>query len=276
MRNLLSANFMRLKKSQQLWAILVVGAAFAGFRIFSLVSDQIDYGFPSTLDDALFTYAQIIGLTAAVFTSLFLGTEFSDGAIRNKVASGCPRVSIYLAGFLTVFAASVLSLIAYWIVALAAGIPLLEPLRMGAGEVLFTVLGVLLMTGTFCAIFTLITMNCSSKAADAVVCILLFFGMLMASTYVYDRLEAPETVQSYALFVDGQLVPTEPEPNPRYLQPGPRAVFEFFRDLLPTGQSIQYSIQAVTNPVRLLLCSLGVTAVFTGAGAALFRRKDLK
>ena len=159
MRNLLSANFLRLKKSHLFWAILIIGAAFAGFRIFSLVSDQIDYGIPSNLDDALFTYAQLIGLTAAVFTSLFLGTEYSDGAIRNKVATGCSRVSIYLAGFVTVFAASVLSLAAYWIVVLAAGIPLLDPLRMGAGEVLFTVLGVLLMTAAFCALFTLITMK---------------------------------------------------------------------------------------------------------------------
>lgn len=276
MRNLLGANFFRLRKNRLFWGILAIGTLFAGFRIYALVSDQIDYGILSTLDDVLFTYAQIIGLTAAVFTSLFLGTEYSDGAIRNKIITGRSRVSIYLAGFVTVFAASVLSLITYWIVALAAGIPLLEPLRMGAGEALFTVLGVLLMTAAFCAIFTFITMNCSSKAANAVACILLFFILLMASTYVYARLDASEFISGYTMSVNGEIVASEPEPNPRYLQPGPRAVFEFFRDLLPTGQSIQYSLQAVTNPVRLLLCSLGVTAVFTGAGAALFWRKDLK
>ena len=266
---------MRLKKSHLFWGILAVGALFAGFRIFSLVSDQIDYGIVSPLDDALFTYAQIIGLTAAVFTSLFLGTEYSDGAIRNKVTSGCSRVSIYLAGFVTVFAASVLSLTVYWIVALAAGSPLLEPLRMGAGEVLFNVLGILLMTAAFCAVFTFITMNCSSKAMTAVACILLFFGLLIASTYVFSRLDAPEFVSDYQ-FVNGEIVASEPVPNPRYLQPGPRAVFEFLRDLLPTGQGIQYSVQEIISPARLLLCSLGLAAVLTGAGAALFHKKDLK
>ena len=275
MTKLLSANYLRLKKSHLFWGILAFGAALAGFRVYTLWRDHVDVGVVSTLDEGLFTYAQLIGMTAAVFTSLFLGTEYSDGAIRNKVASGCSRVSIYLAGLLTVFAASVLSLAAYWVVALAMGIPLLAPLGMSAGQALFTVLGVLLMTAAFCAIFTCITMNCSSKAANAVVCVLLFFALLIASTYVYARLDAPEYSADYIITVDGFDM-TEPVPNPRYLQPGPRAVFEFFRDLLPTGQGVQYSIQAVTNPVRLLLCSLGLTALFTGAGTALFRRKDLK
>lgn len=276
MRKLLSANFLRLKKSRLFWGILAVGAVFAGFRVYTLVSDQIDYGIPSILDDGLFTYAQIIGLTAAVFTSLFLGTEYSDGAIRNKVASGCSRTSIYLAEFVTVFAASVLSLIAYWLVALPAGIPLLEPLQMGAGKALFTVLGILLMTAAFCALFTFITMNCSSKAASAVVCILLFFALLVVSTYVYARLDASEFVPRYEISVNGEIIASDPMPNPQYLQPGPRKVFEFLWDLLPTGQSSQYSVQAVTNPVRLLLCALGLSVVCTGAGVALFRRKDLK
>ena len=276
MRNLLSANFLRLRKSRLFWGILIIGAGFAGFRVYALFDDQLKYGFPAALDEAMFTYAQLIGLTAAVFVSLFLGTEYSDGAIRNKVASGCSRVAIYLAGFFTVFAASVLSLAAYWIVVLAAGVPLLSPSEMGIAKALFTLLGVLLMTAAFCALFTFITMNCSSKAVNAVVCILLFFAMLVASTYIYARLDAPETYSGYSYSEDGGLVESEPMPNPQYLQPGPRAVYEFLWDLLPTGQGVQYSIQAFTDPVRLFLCSLGIAAVSTGAGAALFRRKDLK
>ncbi|MDE6590384.1 MAG: ABC transporter permease [Oscillospiraceae bacterium] len=275
MRNLLSAHFLRLKKNHLFWAALAVGAALAGFRVHTLWRDHIDVGVVSTLDEGLFTYAQLVGLTVAVFASLFLGTEYSDGTIRNKVISGCSRVTIYLSGFLTVSAASVLSLAAYWIVALGMGIPLLEPSQISVGGALFTALGVLLMTGAFCAIFTFITINCSSKTTSAVVCILLFLALLIASTYVYSRLDAPEFVSNYNI-VNGELVASEPVPNPRYLQPGPRAVFEFLCDLLPTGQGTQYSVQAVAHPVRLILCSLGVTAVFTGAGAVLFRRKDLK
>lgn len=276
MLNLLSANFLRLRKNRLFWGILAVCAIFAGFRVYTQLSDQIHYNIQPTLDNILFTYAQLIGLTAAVFTSLFLGTEYSDGAIRNKVMSGRSRVTIYLAGFLTVFAASVLSLAAYWAVALGFGIPLFGGLRMSAGEALSTLLGILLMTAAFCALFTFVTMNCSRKAATAVACILLFFAMLVASTYVFGRLDAPEFISSYDFTVNGELQPTEPEPNPRYLRGTERTAYEFFRDLLPTGQSILYSIGMADNPARLMVLAVAVFAVFTGAGAALFRRKDLK
>ena len=274
MIKLLSANFLRLRKNHLFWGTLVFSALLAGFRVTTLWRDHVDVGVPSTLDECLFTYAQIIGLTAAVFISLFLGTEYSDGAIRNKIVSGCSRLAIYLAGLLTAFAAAVLNLAAYWIVALGMGIPLLEPSQMGAGKALFTVLGILLMTAAFCAIFTFIAMNCGSKATTAVVCILLFFVMLVASTYIFARLDAPEENLTYSM-VDGDMV-SSMERNPRYLRGAERAVYEFLRDLLPTGQGVQYSIGMVTNPVRLLLCSLGLIVVFTGAGLAVFRRKDLK
>lgn len=276
MTKLLSAYFLRLRKNYLFWGILAIGAGFAGFRLYSLMRDQLDYGIPASLNEAVFTYAQLIGLTAAVFVSLFLGTEYSDGTIRNKLVSGCSRLSIYLSGLLTVCAASFLSLAAYWVVAIAVGIPMFGPWKLTTLELLVNVLGILLMTAAFCAIFTFIAMNCPHKAASAVLCILLFFALLMASTYIYSRLEAPEFISGYEMSVNGEVVPTELEPNPRYLRAGQRTVYEFLRDLLPTGQSIQYSVQNSENPARLLGLSAALTAAFTAAGAALFNRKDLR
>lgn len=276
MTKLLSANFLRLWKNYLFWGILAAGAGFAGFRLYSLLGDQMDYGIQASLDEAVFTYAQLIGLTAAVFVSLFLGTEYSDGTIRNKIVSGCSRLEVYLAGLLTVCAAAFLSLAAYWSVAAAVGLPLFGPSRMAPLELLVNGLGILLMTAAFCAIFTFIALNCTRKAAAAVLCILLFFALLVASTYVYSRLDAPEFISGYEMSVNGEIVPTELEPNPRYLQAGQRAAYEFLRDLLPTGQSIQYSVQNVENALRLMGLSAAVTAVFTAAGAVLFRKKDLK
>ena len=47
-------------------------------------------------------------------------------------------------------------------------------------------------------------------------------------------------------------------------------------DFLPTGQSSSLQNINIGHPVRMLLSSLGITAVFTLGGLRLFERKDLK
>ena len=71
-------------------------------------------------------------------------------------------------------------------------------------------------------------------------------------------------------------MPAVPEPNPMYLRGMERAVYQFLYDLLPTGQSVQYTTLGFTDPLRLMGLSALVAAVFSAAGAALFQRKDLK
>ena len=75
------------------------------------------------LEGQFFEYAAFIGILAAAFISLFLGTEYSNGAIRNKVAVGHSRLSIYFAGLITGFAASLLCMAGYMLSCLAVGAP---------------------------------------------------------------------------------------------------------------------------------------------------------
>ena len=58
-----------------------------------------------------------MGLVAAVFISLFVGSEYSDGTIRNKLVVGHSRMRIYLANLIVCSIACVLISLAY-----AAGI----------------------------------------------------------------------------------------------------------------------------------------------------------
>ena len=102
------------------------------------------------------------------------------------------------------------------------------------------------------------------------------FVLLIVTVVIDGRLNAPEFIQGYEMSVNGQVVNAVPEPNPRYLRGTERAVYQFLYDLLPTGQSLQYTMLNFTEPGKLIGLSGLVCAVFTGAGAALFRRKDLK
>ena len=53
------------------------------------------------------------GVVLSAFCSLFVGAEYSDGTIRNKIAVGHSRAAVYLANLVTCSAAGVLICLGY-------------------------------------------------------------------------------------------------------------------------------------------------------------------
>lgn len=286
MTKLLSANFLRLWRNNTFWGSLgvCVGlgalAALGEFRF--QVSLGADLSAPEVvqakalLEGQFFEYAAFIGILAAEFIALFVGTEYSDGAIRNKIVVGQSRLSVYFANLVTGFAASLLCMAGYMLSCLAVGAPLLGWFTKPAPLLLYAILGSVVMLAAFCAIFTFVSMNCSKKSTSVVVCLLGVFVLLILAVVINGRLEAPEFITGYEMSVNGEVVNAVPEPNPHYLTGLEREVYQLLYDLLPTGQSLQYAMLGFTHPAKLMGLSALVAAVFSAAGAALFRRKDLK
>ena len=286
MTKLLSANFLRLWKSTAFRVCMIVYAALGVLTILGEFQFQVSTGadlsvpevaqYKALLEKEFFQYVGIAGILAASFISVFFGTEYSDGTIRNKIAVGHSRLSIYFANLITGFAASLLCIAGYMLSCLAVGVPLLGWFTKPASLLLWAIAGSVVMLAAFCAIFTFVAMNCSRKATSVVICLLGVFVLLIVTVVIDGRLNAPEFIQGYEMSFNGQVVNTVPEPNPRYLRGTERTVYQFLYDLLPTGQSLQYTMLNFTEPGKLMGLSGLVCAVFTGAGAALFRRKDLK
>lgn len=274
MMKLLSANLFRLRKSALFWLMLVLSFGFGVFMCETRYREQLTYDCQFTLDSVFFCWALLIGLVLSVFLPLFLGIEHSDGTLRNKLIVGQDRRSIYLANLMTAFVSSILFSAAYMLACAMVGIPLMGGLTAKTGLILTSILGTVLMEAAWCAIFTLVIMSLNRKAAAAVSCILLFLALFVAAFTVYQVLDAPEFHPAYSL-VDGEMV-MEMVPNPAFLTEAERPIYEFLLDLNPVGQGVQYADLTPTRPIQLALCSLGVIAVTTAAGAALFQRKDLK
>lgn len=275
MTKLLSANFLRLWKSNLFWGSMGVSFGMAVFMVLDTYRSAQQFGRATSSDSELFKYAVFIGILAAALIPLFLGTEYSDGAIRNKVATGCSRTDIYFANLITAFTACVLCSAAYIAGCVGLGVPLLGWPTQSPALLLTVLLGTLLQMAAFCSIFTFVAMNCSRRSVSVVICLLGVFLLLMLSLSIAGRLGAPEYISDYILTADG-IDMTEPQPNPQYLRGTARAVYQFLYDLLPTAQGAEYSGLTFTDPVRLMAMSLVLSALFTGSGAALFRRKDLK
>ncbi|MDE7242693.1 MAG: ABC transporter permease, partial [Oscillospiraceae bacterium] len=210
MRKLLAANLARMKKTVLFWGTLLLEIAFALFRVWTSCQDK-KTGYEITTDELLFSYILVTGLVMAVFISMFLGTEYHDGTIRNKFVAGHSRAAVYFANLAVVFIACLLFTAAYLITALLGGILVFGFPTMSASVLLTVFLGTLVTSAAFCALYTLIAMNCSHKATSAIVCVLLFFGLLCASTYLFAMLDAqPEHL--VIDLVDGEMV-SHMEPN---------------------------------------------------------------
>lgn len=98
MSNLLSANFSRLFKNKVFWLCMIAMFASAVLLVISHYNRMVlyeDYETKYTLDQVYFQFASFIGIICAVLTSFFLGTEYSDGTIRNKIIVGKTRTAIY-------------------------------------------------------------------------------------------------------------------------------------------------------------------------------------
>ena len=141
----------------------------------------------------------------------------------------------------------------------------------------------LLMMVAFTAIFTLLGMLIQNRTIVAIVSILGVVILFLVSITINQKLNEPEFYEyfSYGAYGEPGEVTTDTDgmemmPNPNYLQPQQRAVYEFIYDLLPTGQSMQVYNYSAAHPWRMQLCSLSIIVITTACGIYFFRKKDLK
>lgn len=279
MTQLLSAGFARLIKNKLFWFGNIL---FSGFFIFvSLMNYRNMSRYPDlyhyTSSTFMFAPFQIIGIFASCFTGMFLGTEYRDGTLRNKLVIGRSRTQVYLSNLVVSFSASLFTSIVSILITFLTGIALFGEPELTSAQMLMTFgLGILMLV-SFSGIFTLISMLVPSKSAGSVINIIFFLALVIAGVNVSNMLQQPEFITpGYTITLDGVLQPLEAVPNPHYLQGMKRSVFEFFRDLFPTSQGSLLMAQMVERPLVMALCSLGITVCTTISGVFHFRRKDLK
>lgn len=275
MSKLLSANFLRLRHSRLFWAGMILMFVFGLLPVLSLYNMHVRYGYDTVLDSTLFSYTILIGLVTAIFTSLFVGTDYSDGTIRNKLIVGHTRIAIYLANLVTTGVAALLFCLSCLVSTLALGLPLLGAPVAGLQTLCPLLFGSLLLAVAFAAIFTMVGMVCSNKAAVAIICLVLLMLLMIFSSWIVAMLAEPEFYENYAL-TDGEMEVIENVRNPRYPTGVWRDVLEFLNDFLPTGQSMQYGQMQVAHPWLLALWSFLIALGATLAGALVFRRKDIQ
>lgn len=277
MSKLIAAQFARLWKNGVFWLGMLVMAVFGGYLPLSqwLENRGTLWEGADTMDSLVCVGTLLLGFVLATVVGLFLGTEYSDGTIRNKLIVGHTRTGVYLSHLIVCIAAGGLLCAAYLAPNLLIGVPLLG-MTMPAAAVGRLVLCILALSAAYTALFTLVTMLSSSKAVAAVVCLLGTVLLLVGGYYLDARLSAPKTLEYAIVTADGNMT-AKTRPNPSYMEDGARReMYQFFVDCLPGGQTMQLVMHEGAVPAgRLSLYSGMVVLVSTGAGLLAFRRKNI-
>ncbi len=274
MIKLLNASFTRLRKSKIFWILLIFSIGLAAIVVGSEYRNMKVYGDVIEVEQTILNYSTIVGIVIAIFTSIFLGVEYSDGALRNKISIGHKRTNIYLTNLVVVSAASLLSYLLFTIVGLCLGIPLFGGIVMPLANLLKLLGCIIMMILSYCSIFTFIAMLVSNKTITAIASIMLTFLFMMSALSCLNVLNAQEYVQS-ASMVNGEMQ-FEKVPNPKYPSETKRKVYQTLLDINPAGQGFELAGRIAPNIKILPIYSLGIMVLITSSGLFLFNKKELK
>ena len=278
MRKLITANFHRFSKDRFSWCVVGIIVILSLVNVFNSARSyeaMADAGYILSLEDYYFNQAPLIGAFLALLISMFLGTEFSEGTIRNKLCIGHKRNEIFLSNFISCAFASIV-LTAVWLLSCTLLFGLIGPLEVEVSEFVGYIFVAMGFTVSFAALYTVIASLSSNKAMTIIYTFAVFIILAMAASALDDRLCEPEMNEIMTYNNYGAVVMQESAPNPLYLSGMIRTVCEVALELLPTGQALLLSDVAIEYPVRAIALNVVFTTVTLLVGSMLFRRKDIK
>lgn len=267
MLKLLSANKIRLKKNKLFWIGLLVTVGYCLFLLIMNYIEKVSYIGNSIvqLNYYLLSPFSVISFVCPIFSSIFIGTEYSDGTMRNRLIVGHTRKKIYLANFITIAAVNVIIALIASLVTILLGTMLFgwnigNPLLF----ILHYISGIMMLIA-FAGLFTLIAMAIHNKTISTVTSIIIFLlsylaeGVIRRLVFGFYNGEAISDIFSD---LSNDMVS--------------RPVIEFLYDFIPTGQCLQIASNTVFNPFRLPIFSALFTAITVVCGVLIFSKKDMK
>lgn len=280
MRKLLSANFARLVKGKLFWTLEAACCALSVIWYILAARNTHNMGLPWLQGNANYYFFLIniyIGIFLAIFASLFIGTEYADGVIRNKLSVGHRRRDIYLANLTVTIAVGFIFTLTHFAAAVLVGMPFagaaavtaIAPPVWRLGETALIVL-------VYAALFTLLAMADTNRSRVAVIALLLSLALALGGMAVYGKLHQPELTTRMVMQEDGSFLREENIPNPAYVSGAAREILTWFKAFLPSSQALQIANRDGTLEIRAPFCLAGTAVLLTFCGVKLFEKKDIQ
>lgn len=279
MRKLLSSSLFRLWKSKAFWVLEAGVTAWGIFCSVLVILNTYRLGEAWLVDSAnTYFYVQLLYLAAvlAIFSVLFIGTEYEHGTIRNKLSVGHSRKSIYLSNLIVAAFVGGIFAVSHVLTAFVAvpfvGMKAITGVSLQGWR--FLCWGLIILV--YSALFTLLAMLDSNKARNVLVSLLLALLLMFGGAFVHGKLAEPESADLWLENEQGYLVLQENARNSDHLTGAVRVVFDWLDVILPSSQGIRITNREGLFDVRMPVCSVVLTGSLTALGIALFKKKNVK
>lgn len=280
MRKLLSANFSRLWKSKIFWILETISALTGAlFYILAIINENnIGDGWYLTNGNFYFFIVLIyVGAVIAVFSGFYIGSEYSDETIRNKITVGGTRSNIYLSNLIVVVIAGILFVITQMVVSVCIGLPFLgTQIWKALSPVSWRIPTAFIMILCYGAIFTFLGMMDSNKSRNLIISFVFALLIIFAGLFTYSHLNEPKLTSRMIMQEDGSYLREFNISNPRYINGTIRIVYTFLDAFIPSSQGFNIARSEGVFNLLAVICQLGVTIAFTSVGIILFKKKDIK
>lgn len=287
MTKLLYAEFSRLFHSLIFKAGILFSAGLSIFIIFMRWLDvtqnpELYNNFPISYrnaDGLIFVGGIYLVFVLAIFIGEFIGREYSDGTIRNKLVCGHTRISIYLSKLIVCSAACLIFHLLYILVSLLMGSLLIDGTTMTIEQLLLSTLAGSFAMIAITAMLLFISMMIPHKAAGSVCCLLLALLMMFGSLTICERLQCKEYYDAYTYTDEdtGITISVDRQRNPHYPTGIRRELYEFLNEYLPFSQL--YSIVTMESEFDLngiwIVYDCITILLISSAGVIVFKKKDL-
>jgi len=228
-------------------------------------------------DSILFDCAMTMLFAAAVFTAIFIGREYGDGTMRNKLIVGHSRSAVYLSNLIVCTTVNVGGMLLALGTVSALGIPLMGT-NLTAQQILLCMVYMIAADIACTALMVFGTMLIGNKAAGCVAVMISAFALLLCSIYIDERLSVTEYTVGYEIANGkGVVHTTEKVKNPYYISGTQRVIYEFLDETMPVSQLYHMAAYAKVPESAPALAMDGVIfVVVTGVGILIYRKKNIK
>lgn len=262
MINLLSAGFSRLFRNL---AFRIGTVIMALLPVMSVLLNNADKASPrEPLDGVYNAGLSVIWLIIAAFVSVFIGQDYDEKTMNNRIMAGHSRASIYLADFIvTLSGAAIMQAVAV-IAGSAAAIPLFGMYRETVLSFAVNQFFVLCIMAVYTALTQLICTVITSKNYAQGAAMAAVLAIFIAGNAVFDnvcKLRAKAYQENIAVT---ELVSENSAKDIMFWS-------------LPSSQADMLLDGGVPEKTARMICTdLAAAAVLTAAGLFVFRRKDIK